>query len=329
MLSKKRNFLQKILLICKGIGMGVANKIPGVSGGIVALAAGFYEELIFSFSKFNKTAFSLLLKGELRAFYQQVNGSFLSLLFFGVIISFFSASLILDQLIQHYPRYVWGMFFGFILASVFFIWMQSKPYTYQEYILTFLGTIAGLMVSFLTPGQENDNLFFVFFCGMISISGMILPGLSGSFLILILGNYTLLLVNSVNALYFTLVDLVSLDFSFTDDPNRMELLGVMFVFALGSITGLLVLSKVLKWLLLNHKEKVIATLVGFILGSLSASWPWKRFAKKTYDDLNPDRYELFWPKFDQSENIYVILFIFLGFGIVTLLEIYGKRSTKN
>ena len=138
--------------------------------------------------------------------------------------------------------------------------MQSKPYTYQEYILTFLGTIAGLMVSFLTPGQENDNLFFVFFCGMISISGMILPGLSGSFLILILGNYTLLLVNSVNALYFTLVDLVSLDFSFTDDPNRMELLGVMLVFALGSITGLLVLSKVLRWLLLNHKEKVIATL---------------------------------------------------------------------
>ena len=266
MLSKKRTFFQKILLICKGIGMGVANKIPGVSGGIVALAAGFYEELIFSFSKFNKTAFSLLLKREFRAFYQHVNGSFLSLLFLGVIISFFSASLILDQLIQHYPKYVWGMFFGFILASVFLIWMQSKRYTYQEYILTLLGIIAGLLVSFLSPGQENDNLFFVFFCGMISISGMILPGLSGSFLILILGNYTLLLVDSVNALYFTLVDLASLNFSFTDNPNRMELLGVILIFALGSLTGLLVLSKVLRWLLLNHKEKIIATLVGFIWG---------------------------------------------------------------
>jgi len=329
MLSKKRTFFQKILLICKGIGMGVANKIPGVSGGIVALAAGFYEELIFSFSKFNKTAFSLLLKREFRAFYQHVNGSFLSLLFLGVIISFFSASLILDQLIQHYPKYVWGMFFGFILASVFLIWMQSKRYTYQEYILTLLGIIAGLLVSFLSPGQENDNLFFVFFCGMISISGMILPGLSGSFLILILGNYTLLLVDSVNALYFTLVDLASLNFSFTDNPNRMELLGVILIFALGSLTGLLVLSKVLRWLLLNHKEKIIATLVGFILGSLSASWPWKRVVKKNNYDLNPDRHELFWPKFDQSENIYVILFMFLGFGIVTLLEIYGKKSTKN
>jgi uncharacterized membrane protein len=329
MLSKKRTFFQKILLICKGIGMGVANKIPGVSGGIVALAAGFYEELIFSFSKFNKTAFSLLLKREFRAFYQHVNGSFLSLLFLGVIISFFSASLILDQLIQHYPKYVWGMFFGFILASVFLIWMQSKRYTYQEYILTLLGIIVGLLVSFLSPGQENDNLFFVFFCGMISISGMILPGLSGSFLILILGNYTLLLVDSVNALYFTLVDLASLNFSFTDNPNRMELLGVILIFALGSLTGLLVLSKVLRWLLLNHKEKIIATLVGFILGSLSASWPWKRVVKKNNYDLNPDRHELFWPKFDQSENIYVILFIFLGFGIVTLLEIYGEKSTKN
>jgi uncharacterized membrane protein len=221
------------------------------------------------------------------------------------------------------------MFFGFILASVFLIWMQSKRYTYQEYILTLLGIIVGLLVSFLSPGQENDNLFFVFFCGMISISGMILPGLSGSFLILILGNYTLLLVDSVNALYFTLVDLASLNFSFTDNPNRMELLGVILIFALGSLTGLLVLSKVLRWLLLNHKEKIIATLVGFILGSLSASWPWKRVVKKNNYDLNPDRHELFWPKFDQSENIYVILFIFLGFGIVTLLEIYGKKSTKN
>ncbi|MDG1264108.1 MAG: DUF368 domain-containing protein, partial [Flavobacteriaceae bacterium] len=181
MLSKKRNFSQKLVLICKGIGMGVANKIPGVSGGIVALAAGFYEELIFSFSKFNKTAFSLLAKRQFKAFYQHVNGLFLSLLFCGVIISFFSVSLILDQLIQHYPKYVWGMFFGFILASVFFIWIQSKPYTYKEYILTLLGTIVGLLVSFLTPGQENDNLIFVFFCGIISISGMILPGLSGSF----------------------------------------------------------------------------------------------------------------------------------------------------
>ncbi len=232
-------------------------------------------------------------------------------------------------MIQNYPRYVWGIFFGFVLASVFFIWMQSKRHTFQEYILTLLGTIAGLMVSFLTPGQENDNLFFVFFCGMISISGMILPGLSGSLLILILGNYTLLLVDSVNALYFTLVDLASFDFSFTDDSNRMELLGVMLVFALGSLTGLLVLSKVLRWLLLNHKEKIISTLVGFILGSLNALWPWKRVVKKSNNELNLDRHELFWPKFDQSENIYVILFMFLGYGIVTLLEIYGKRRTEN
>jgi len=326
MLSKKRNLSQKIVLICKGIGMGVANKIPGVSGGIVALAAGFYEELIFSFSKFNKTAFSLLAKRQFKAFFQHVNGLFLSLLFCGVIISFFSVSLILDQLIQHYPKYVWGMFFGFILASVFFIWIQLKPYTYKEYILTFLGTIGGLLVSFLTPGQENDNLIFVFFCGIISISGMILPGLSGSFLILVLGNYTLLLVDSVNALYFTLVDLASFNLSFTHDTKRMELLVVMLVFALGSVTGLLVLSKILRWFLLNHKEKIIATLVGFILGSLNASWPWKSYDKSINSDLNLNRHELFWPKFDQIENIYIILFIFLGFGIVTLLEIYGKRD---
>ena len=234
----KKSNSQKIILICKGIAMGIANKIPGISGGIVALAAGFYEELIFSFSKFNKTALSLLLKTEFKAFYNYVNGSFLTLLFTGVILSFFSASLILDRLIQHYPKQVWGFFFGMILASVIHIWVKEKKFSYKEYILIILGASFGILLSLVTPGQENDNLSFVFLCGMLSISGMILPGLSGSFLILVLGNYTLLLIDSVNALYYSLGDIVSFDFSFTDDPARMNLLGVLLVFTLGSVTGL-------------------------------------------------------------------------------------------
>jgi putative membrane protein len=169
----KKSNSQKIILICKGIAMGIANKIPGISGGIVALAAGFYEELIFSFSKFNKTALSLLLKTEFKAFYNYVNGSFLTLLFSGVILSFFSASLILDRLIQHYPKQVWGFFFGMILASVIHIWIKEKKFSYKEYTLILLGASFGVLVSLVTPGQENDNLLFVFLCGMLSISGMI------------------------------------------------------------------------------------------------------------------------------------------------------------
>ena len=324
----KKSNSQKIILICKGIAMGIANKIPGISGGIVALAAGFYEELIFSFSKFNKTALSLLLKTEFKAFYNYVNGSFLTLLFSGVILSFFSASLILDRLIQHYPKQVWGFFFGMILASVIHIWIKEKKFSYKEYTLILLGASFGVLVSLVTPGQENDNLLFVFLCGMLSISGMILPGLSGSFLILVLGNYTLLLIDSVNALYYSLGDIVSFDFSFTDDPARMNLLGVLLVFTLGSVTGLLVLSKVLRWLLEYYPKKITALLIGFILGSLSITWPWKLAGNKTVIEPEVTRQELIWPNLNEIQNIYVMLFILLGFGIVTLLEIYGKRNAK-
>ena len=324
----KKSNSQKIILICKGIAMGIANKIPGISGGIVALAAGFYEELIFSFSKFNKTALSLLLKTEFKAFYNYVNGSFLTLLFSGVILSFFSASLILDRLIQHYPKQVWGFFFGMILASVIHIWIKEKKFSYKEYTLILLGASFGVLVSLVTPGQENDNLLFVFLCGMLSISGMILPGLSGSFLILVLGNYTLLLIDSVNALYYSLGDIVSFDFSFTDDPARMNLLGVLLVFTLGSVTGLLVLSKVLRWLLKYYPKKITALLIGFILGSLSITWPWKLAGNKTVIESEVTRQELIWPNLNEIQNIYVMLFILLGFGIVTLLEIYGKRNAK-
>ena len=324
----KKSNSQKIILICKGIAMGIANKIPGISGGIVALAAGFYEELIFSFSKFNKTALSLLLKTEFKAFYNYVNGSFLTLLFSGVILSFFSASLILDRLIQHYPKQVWGFFFGMILASVIHIWIKEKKFSYKEYTLILLGASFGVLVSLVTPGQENDNLLFVFLCGMLSISGMILPGLSGSFLILVLGNYTLLLIDSVNALYYSLGDIVSFDFSFTDDPARMNLLGVLLVFTLGSVTGLLVLSKVLRWLLKYYPKKITALLIGFILGSLSITWPWKLAGNKTVIESEVTRQELIWPNLNEIQNIYVMLFILLGFGIVTLLEIYEKRNAK-
>ncbi len=326
-MSNRGKTAERILLICKGIAMGVANKIPGVSGGIVALSAGFYEELIFSFSRFDKKALKLLLKKDVKQFYTYVNGNFLVFLFTGVVLSFFSASLILDIFITNYPKQVWGLFFGMILASVFFIWLQAQKFSIKEYILSFIGASLGLTIAFLHPGQENSFLPFVFLCGMISISGMILPGLSGSFLILILGNYTLLLIDSVNALYFTIIDLVSWDFEFINDPNRMHLLTVILFFTLGSTTGLLVLSKILRWFLQEYPERIKAILIGFILGSLGAAWPWKKEIYKPNTNSEVlDHYELFLPKFSEMETIYVTLFIFLGFVIVTLLEINGKRN---
>ena len=182
----QRSWKESFLLILKGMAMGMANKIPGVSGGIIALATGFYEELIYSFSRIDGKAFKILFNQGIKAFYQHINASFLLLLFTGVGLSFFSVSLLLDYLLNHYPKEVLGGFYGMIIASVYFIWADLPSYTTKEYLGGLLGAVLGVTLLWINPGTENDHWLFVFFCGMVSISGMTLPGLSGSLLILIL-----------------------------------------------------------------------------------------------------------------------------------------------
>lgn len=201
-------FKDKLFLVLKGIGMGAANKVPGVSGGVVAFVTGFYEEFIQSLQKVNGTAVKLLFKGEFKLFYQYINGRFLSLLFLGMIISYFSISKLLDYLITHYHLYVWSVFFGMIIGSIYYISKDFKDWKTTTYIALIIGTAIGVSISFLDPATQNDNLLFVFFCGIISVSGMTLPGFSGSFILILLGNYVLLLVDSVNALYDTVSDIL-------------------------------------------------------------------------------------------------------------------------
>jgi len=230
--------------------MGAANKVPGVSGGVVAFVAGFYQEFIFSLQRINGKAFKLLLSGRFKSFYQYINGGFLSLLVFGMVFSYFSISKILDFLIEHYELYVWSVFFGMIIGSIYYISKDFKVWNLRMYTALLIGVGIGLGISFLDPAKENDNLWFVFFCGMISVSGMTLPGFSGSFILILLGNYVLLLVDSVNALYDTFYEIFSGDFSFTDNPIRMRMLKVLSVFTLGSATGLVSFSHVLNYVLL-------------------------------------------------------------------------------
>ena len=170
--------------------MGAANKVPGVSGGIVAFVAGFYEELIYSFQKINLKAFTILIRRGWSPFYQYTNGRFLVLLFLGVLISYFSVSLILDYLIKNFEMQVLGVFFGMILASLYFIYFQLEKWNFKTFLFFLIGLSIGIVIMLSKPSSENDDLMFVLFCGIISVSGMTLPGLSGSFLLLLLGNYT-------------------------------------------------------------------------------------------------------------------------------------------
>jgi len=337
-MESTRTLTDKIFLVLKGIGMGAANKVPGVSGGVVAFVAGFYEEFIYSLQKVNGKAFKLLLNGRFKSFFKYINGRFLTLLFLGMILSYFSVSKILDYFIKHYELFVWSVFFGMIIGSIYYISKDFKEWNYRTCIAIAIGIILGVGISFLDPAKENDNLWFVFFCGIISVSGMTLPGFSGSFILILLGNYVLLLVDSVNALYDTFIDIFKGDFGFTSNIERMRMLNVLAVFTLGSVTGLVMFSHVLSYILKHFKSITTASIIGFIIGSLGVVWPWKRTIYQQLENGSihmdstgekvVENYTRYIPEIN-SETWSAILFIFIGIIIVLALEIYGQKTRKN
>ncbi|WP_108868601.1 DUF368 domain-containing protein [Aquimarina aquimarini] len=333
-----RTLTDKFFLIIKGLAMGAANKVPGVSGGVVAFVAGFYEEFIYSLQKINFKAFKLFINFRFRSFWRYINGRFLGLLILGMLISYFSVSKILDYLIIHFELYVWAAFFGMIIGSIYYIVKDFDDWSKRNICLIIIGTIIGVGISLLDPAKENDNLWFVFVCGIIGVSGMTLPGLSGSFILILLGNYVLLLVDSVNALYDTMADLIRWDFSFVANSQRVRLLKVLVVFSLGSLTGLVTLSHFLGYVLKHYKNATFAAIIGFITGSLGVVWPWKHKIYKTdtlgttlFDGLgNPilDNYDRYFPDITSIETYLAIFYIFIGIAIILGLEWYGKQTQK-
>lgn len=338
-MQKPRTLLDKLFLIIKGLGMGAANKVPGVSGGIVAFVAGFYEEFIYSLRKINLKAFKLLFNGRFKSFYRYVNGQFLSLLIFGMLVSYFSVSKVLDYFLDRQELFVWATFFGMIIGSIYFIANDFKHWNRGTITAGLLGFIVGISISFLSPAKENDNLLFIFLCGIISVSGMTLPGLSGSFILILLGNYVLLLVDSVNSLYDTMAEMIKGDFSFIENQARLRTLKILAVFTMGSATGLVTLSHLLGYVLKHYKYITSAVIIGFITGSLGVVWPWKNAvyvkdeAGKIAIDSNGDKiimnYERYIPDFNISETWWAIMFIVLGIGLLIGLEKYGKSRAKN
>jgi len=336
-MESTRSFKDRVFLVIKGLAMGAANKVPGVSGGVVAFVAGFYEEFIYSLQRVNKVAFKLLFNGRFKSFYRYINGKFLFLLFLGMIISYFSVSKLLDYLIVHYQLYVWSTFFGMILGSIYYINKDFEDWNSKTRLSLLIGVAIGVSISFLDPAKENDNLFFVFLCGIISVSGMTLPGFSGSFILILLGNYVLLLVDSVNALYDSIADIFSGNFAFIKNEARMRMLKVLSLFTLGSITGLVTFSHVLNYILKHYKSITLATIIGFIVGSLGVVWPWKKTIYKldtkgasVLDSSGTpviENYQRFLPELN-TETYTAIVYIVFGILIVLALEWYGQRTKQ-
>lgn len=334
-MHSSRSILDHIFLVVKGLFMGAANKVPGVSGGIVAYVGGFYEEFIYSLQKINIKAFKLLFSGRLKSFYRYVNGTFLTLLIFGMLVSYFSISRILDYFLERKELYVWATFFGMIIGSIYYIAKDFDQWNKKTLPIGLLGLLVGISISFLSPATQNNNLIFIFLCGMISVSGMTLPGLSGSFILILLGNYVLLLVDSVNALYDTFAEIITGDFSFAQNDERLATLTILAVFTAGSATGLVTLSHILSYVLKHYKAGTTAVILGFITGSLGVVWPWKKTIFKTdaagqmLFDTNGKQiirnYQRFLPDLDNPETWWALFFILAGIGVLLGLEWYGKH----
>ena len=334
-MQKERTFSQKITLFLKGLAMGAANKVPGVSGGTVSFVLGFYEELIYSFRKINFIAFKLLINFRFKSFYSYVNGPFLLLVMGGSIFSYFSISLVLDYFLQYYELYVWSWFFGMIIGSVYYIGKDFGKWNSANTISLIVGISVGLGISFLNPARENDNLWFVFICGIIGVSGMTLPGLSGSFILILMGNYVLLLVDSVNELLFVVTNLITGNFEVLEDPEKIRYLKIISVFTLGSVFGLVSISHVLGYVLKRWNAIVTAIIIGFITGSLGIVWPWKKaiylinnetFLLDKKGNKIIENYNRFIPDFSLLETWVAIFYIIFGILLVLSIDYYGRKK---
>ena len=244
---------EQLSVFLKGAAIGSANVIPGVSGGTIALITGVFERLINALKSFDISSVSMLLKGDFRGFARHVDLVFLISLFCGIGVAILSFARILEFLFRYYPVYCWAFFLGLVFASVFFVGKTIKRWHTGSVMLFIAGTAIAVCVSIATPGTENDDFWYLLLCGVVAICSMILPGLSGSFVLLLMGNYRLVMIDAINNLRFD----------------------VLIPIAIGTVAGLISFSHVLSWLLKRFHDSTIALLTGFILGSLGVLWPWK------------------------------------------------------
>jgi putative membrane protein len=309
-----RYISEYIFLTLKGFAMGAANVIPGVSGGTIALITGVFEKLIHSLRSVDHIALSLLLKGKLGSFASRINLYFLLAIFSGAVLSVFTLARLLGYLFENFPVFIWAYFFGLIMASVYFVGKDIAKWTAGVTAIFVFGAALAIWISSLTPAAGNENVFYLVLCGIVAVCSMILPGLSGSFILILMGNYELVAIEAINEL-------------------RFEILIPVFI---GIVIGLLAFSHFLSWIFKKHKNHTLSILTGFIAGSLYILWPWKDPVYKTDElgaiisktDGNPviQNYQRYIPDTVSSEVIIAFLLMIAGFLTIWLIELIAKNN---
>lgn len=261
------------MVALKGACMGASDVIPGVSGGTIAFMTGIYGELIDSIHNIDITALKLFFTGKWRAFWQHINGNFLGSVLLGILISIFSLAKLMTFLLNNHPQPTWSFFFGLIVASSIFILRGIDGWKAKDVAFTIAGVAAGVVVCTLSPASTPDGLWFIFICGAIAICAMILPGISGSFILLIMGKYDYVLAAVSGLVSFGKAPEVTAELA-TGAMSWGQCLAVILVFACGAVIGIVSFSKFLHWLLARRNRETTLVLAGFIIGSLIKVWPW-------------------------------------------------------
>ncbi|MCP4312651.1 MAG: DUF368 domain-containing protein [Bacteroidetes bacterium] len=306
----KRNLKQYLLIALRGMGMGAADVVPGVSGGTIAFITGIYEELVDSIKNINLEALRLLFTGRWKSLWKQVNGNFLLAVFGGVFISVLSLAKLLEHLLENHPILIWSFFFGLILASAYAV---SKKIRKREYVHV-VALVSGIGVAFyitsVTPATTTSASWFVVLSGGLASCAMILPGISGSFILLLLGKYEFAL----------------------QAVNERLILDLLLLGA-GAVVGLILFSNLLSWLLKKYHDITIAVLVGFMIGSLNKIWPWKETVKTIILDgeVKPLIEKNILPSLSDSGDMVwlAILMAAVGIALIVLLElVLSNRETQ-
>lgn len=302
----------------KGILMGAADVVPGVSGGTIAFITGIYEELIDSINKVDGQALHLFSKFKIKDLWAHVNGNFLAALFIGIGISLVSLAKVITYQIENNPIPTWAFFFGLIVASALYIGRQIDKWSWREGLALTLGVIVAYAITIAPAMSESGQLWFIFLSGCIAICAMILPGISGSFILLLLGSYQ------------TVMSALS---NLTDDfKTHIWTIGV---FMLGCLTGILTFSRLVSWAFKNARSITMATLTGFMLGSLNKVWPWKEvieYRVNSHEEVVPFIEKSVFPSEFQTltlqdpQTLYAVIFAIIGFALVLILGTFDRKK---
>ena len=295
----------------KGCAMGMADVVPGVSGGTIAFISGIYEELLGSIKSIDLEAIKLLFTGKFRTLWKKINGNFLFSLIAGIGVAILTMARVMTYMLENHPIITWSFFFGLIIASALMVAREVKHWSAMPIVTMVIGAALSYWITVVSPATTPNDWWFVMLSGAIAICAMILPGISGAFILLLMGKYMFIM----------------------EAVTQMNI-GVLALFAVGAIVGIVSFSHVLSWLLAKWHDATVTMLMGFMIGSLNKVWPWKQTLETYLDshgveqplvqaNVSPVQFETLG---SESHLVLAIVSCVIGFALIYIIELIGKRA---